>query len=607
MIVPQPRLSFGALALVVSLALPVGFLSLVARSTTGEQVDAADLIVVARVASLQFVDDPPRTIVELALDRALVGAPSAPSMLVVVDGRSTLAAGDTIVGLLGQEPTELLGAYQLRKNPSTLDDEVVSDVTGMLAQGVRGGGLADPVPLDVFEMGILARRGLNAAAFGAGGGPGASGAPKGLTVPADDLEPNNTLATRTNISGLHPPTLVTGNPLIVSGLTLTLGDVDYFSLDASAWTLLYAATLPPGVTGLPVPDTYMGLFDATPPGQLLEADDDGGRGTLSQITHLFEEDGPIAVAVESAPDPTNKFDGSTGTTEGFYQLSLEFKFGSFMVNGIDQVMGVSPDGTFIEDFVGYKFIGGDDVLLDGVPADGWGLAFGAHAPGGVTHIFGGAGEQLSDRGFTSAVEPISFELGPYTTAHGVNRRGFAESVMMVLQSTAPDRGITVTHTYKLPVFDKTIQGDIALQIATDDKLDDVTYTRVMDVDLFDDGADTFNWSFDPNGKVKAFAVDTNTNVGNVVVPGQSVAREVGVDRQFALLIDDGDTPANKFGEVHRYKVGFTHVQGFATQQLALEDAVRRLRLHAGATTWVVAVDQDPVSLQYAAFGAGLGE
>jgi hypothetical protein len=152
-----------------------------------------------------------------------------------------------------------------------------------------------------------------------------------------------------------------------------------------------------------------------------------------------------------------------------------------------------------------------------------------------------------------------------------------------------------------------MQGNVSLQIATDDKIDDLLYTRVMDVDLFDNGTDTFNWSFDPNSKVKAFAVDTSTNVGNVSVPAQSVAREVSVDRQFALLIDDGDTPANKFGEVHRYKVGFTHIEGFSTQQLALEEAVRRLRLEAGATTWVVAVDQDPVSLKFAAFGAGLAE
>ena len=606
MMVPQPRLSFGALALVVSLALPVGFLSLVARSTTGEQVDAADLVVVARVSALQFVDDPPRTIVELAIDRAIVGVPPAPSMRVVVDGRSALAAGDMIVGLLGQEPTELLGAYQLRKNPSTLEDEVVSDVTGMLAQGVRGGGMNDPVPLDVFEIGILSRRGLGVGGFAVAGGPSQAGAPKGVTVPADALEPNNTLSTRTNISGLHPPTLVTGHPLVVSGLTLTLGDVDFFSLDAAAWTLLYAATLP-DVTGLPTPDTYMGLFDATPPGQLLEADDDSGSGTLSQIVHLFENNGPIAVAVESAPDPTNKFDGSTGTTEGFYKLSLEFKLGSFMVNGIDQVLGASPDGTFIEDFIGYKFIGGDDVLLGGVPADGWGLDYSAHAPGGITHIFGGAGDQLTDRGFLSAVDPVSFELGEFTTSAGINRRGFAESVMMVVQSRAPQRGVEVTHTYRFPIFAKTLQGDVSLQIAVDDKIDDLRYTRVMNVDLFNDGTDTFNWSFDPNSKVKCFAVDTSTNVGNVTVPAQPSAREIGVDRQFALVIDDGDSPASSFGEVHRYKMGFVHVLGFSTQALALEEAVRRLRLEAGATTWVVAVDQDPISLQYAAFGAGPGE
>src|SRR5678815_1472787 len=176
----------------------------------------------------------------------------------------------------------------------------------------------------------------------------------------------------------------------------------------------------------------------------------------SQIVHLFENNGPIAVAVESAPDPTNKFDGSTGTTEGFYKLSLEFKLGSFMVNGIDQVLGASPDGTFIEDFIGYKFIGGDDVLLGGVPADGWGLDYSAHAPGGITHIFGGAGDQLTDRGFLSAVDPVSFELGEFTTSAGVNRRGFAESVMMVVQSRAPQRGVEVTHTYRFPIFAKTL-------------------------------------------------------------------------------------------------------------------------------------------------------
>jgi hypothetical protein len=96
-------------------------------------------------------------------------------------------------------------------------------------------------------------------------------------------------------------------------------------------------------------------------------------------------------------------------------------------------------------------------------------------------------------------------------------------------------------------------------------------------------------------------------VGNLVVPTQPVAREVGVDRQFAFLIDDGDTPAGSFGEVRHYKVGFTLIQGFSTQALAVQEAVRRLRFEAGAETWVVAVDQDPVSLTFSAFGAGLGK
>lgn len=610
MMVSQPRLSVGALALVVSLALPVGFLSLVAQPTTGEQVDAADLIVVGRVASLQFIDAPPSTIVELAVDHAVVGHVSNPSVNVRLEGHASFAAGDSIVALLGQEPTELLGAYQVRKNPRTLEEEVVSTVSGMLAQGVRGGGPNDPLPLALLEMGIRARRGL--AALPAGGAPGgsqqlAAQGPTGITVPDDAFEFNNTLATRTAVSGLHLPTLLTGNPLILSGLTITLGDVDFFSLDAVANTLLYAETLPPQVTGLPVPDTYMGIFDATPPGELLAVDDDGGQGNLSRLTFLFEKDGPYAVAVESAPDAANLFDGSTGITEGFYQLSLEFKLGSFIGNAIDSMIGVSPDGTFIQDEVGYKFIGGDDVLLRRrPPADGWALDYDARPPSGVTHVFGGSGDQLTDPGFLNAVAPLSFEIGPFQDSAGLNRRGFAEAAAMVLQSTTPQRGVTVMHTYTMSLYSTTLKGELALQIGTDDAINDLVFSRVMDVDLFDDGTDTFNWAFDPNSPIKAFAVDTSQNVGDYVVPAQAVAREADVDRQFALVIDDGDTPASSFGETSRYKVGFTLIQGFSTQALAVQEAVRHLRIEAGAQTWVVAVDQDPVGLTYSAFGAGIG-
>jgi len=575
MMAPHPKLSFGALALVVSLAVPMGFLSLVSQSTTGEQVDAADLVVVARVAALQFVEEPSRTIVELAVDHEVFGHASGPSISVAVDGRSSLEAGDTIVALLGHRPTELLGAYQVRKDPRTLESKVVSDVTGMMAQGVRGGGVNDPLPLDIFELGVRARRGLPAGSLAQQSGA-ASGAPKGVTVLPDAYEPNNSLGTRTTVTGLHPPTLVTGHPLVLSGL--------------------------------PVPDTYMGLFDANPPGELLTTDDDSGHDSLSQFTYLFEKDGPIAVAVESALDPANLFDGSTGTTEGYYQLSLEFKLGSFLGNGLDTLIGVSPDGTFIEDMVGYKFTGGDDVLLRGiVPADAWALDYDAQTPMGVTHVYGGAGEQTTDPGFLNAVAPVSFELGAYQSPSGVNRRGLSQAVAMLVQSSAPDRGITVTHKYTLPLFDRTLKGDLALQIATDDAITDLVYSRVMHVDLFEDGGDTFFWSFDPNSPVKAFAIPANQNVGNYVIPSQPVAREVDVDRQFAIVIDNGNKAAGSFGEVRDYKLGFTLIEGFSTAALAYQEAVRRLTLGAGATSWVVAVDQDPTTLMYAAFGAGVGQ
>ena len=185
--------------------------------------------------------------------------------------------------------------------------------------------------------------------------------------------------------------------------------------------------------------------------------------------------------------------------------------------------------------------------------------------------------------------------------------GFAKAASMVVQAPAPERGVSVTHTYTMPLFSKALKGDLALQIATDDQINDLVFSRVMDVDLFNNGKDTFNWSFDPNSRIKAFAVDPTKNVGNVVAPAQAVGRETDVDRQFALLIDNGDTPANSFGKTTHYKVGFTLIQGFATSPLALQEAVRRLRTETGATTWVVAVDQDPVSQLYSAFGAGIGQ
>jgi hypothetical protein len=610
--VSQPRLSLGALALVVGLALPAGLLSLFSRTTTGEQVDLSDLIFVGRVASLQVVDAPLTTYVEFEVDHTVIGQVNTRSLHLSVEGRVPFSVGDNMLALVGRRPATLLGAYQVRKDNRTLDQGVVSPVTGMLAQGIDGGGPNDPISLVLLEAAMRVRRGEPVQASGYyGGGDLAQQGPGDGTVPSDPFEPNNRAGTATFLTGLHVPRLVTGNPLLITDLTITPGDVDYFSFNASALWVVYAATLPP-VTGLPEPDTFMGLFGPpVPPGILLAHDDDSGPGSFSKITHSLEQTGTYAVAVESAPDPNLTFDGASGITDGHYTLSLELKLGSYLFNQWDTIIGVSHDGSFIEDFVGYKLVGGLDVLaapVAGAEADAWALDFDvALVPSGVTHVYGGAGDQLTDPMFLNAVEPLSFELGPLVDASGMNRHGLAEASNMVVFSapSSPLRGVVATHHYELGVFARSLRGDLALQMGTDQSVTDLTYTRVFDVDLFGPGSDHFFWGFNPNDKLKAFAVDTSTNVGNVVVPAQAIGTATG-DMQMVLLIDHGDSNGTGFADITHYKMGFTLMRGFATQTEAANEAVRRLRLETGATTWVVATDQDPVSGLWATFGAGLG-
>jgi hypothetical protein len=614
--VSQPRISMGALALVAGLALPAGLLSLFSRTTTGEQVDMADLVFVGRVASLQVVDAPLTTYVEFDVDHAVLGRVNTRSLNLSVEGRVQFSVGDDVLALVGRRPVTLLGAYQVRKDPRTLDHGVVSPVTGMLAQGIDGGGPQDPISLGLLEAAIRLRRGEPVRAVAAasdppsgqlaqdGGGDGG--------VPPDAFEPNDSAAAATFLTGLHLPTLVTGNPLLLTDLTITSGDVDYFSFNGAALWVVFAETLPP-VTGLPEPDTFMGLFGPPlPPGDLLAFDDDGGEGKFSQITHSLEGPGTYAVAVESAPDPGLLFDGSTGTTEGHYTLSVELKLGSYVWNQWDTIVGISPDGTFIEDLVGYKLVGGLEVLASpvaGTQADAWALDFDVQlVPSGVTHVYGGAGDQLTDPMFLNAVEPLSFELGPLIDASGLNRQGLAEASSMVL-FTAPGasmRGVVATHHYEMSLFGRTVRGDLALQMGTDKSITDLNYTRVFDVDLFGPGPDEFFWGFNPNDKLKAFAVDTSTNVGNVVVPAQPISAVSGQDMQMCLLIEHGDSNGTGFADITHYKTGFTLVRGFGSQADAANEAVRRLRYEAGATTWVVATDQDPMTNLWAAFGAGLG-
>ena len=148
------RVSLGAAALLLCLALPTGLLSLLSESTTGEQVDLADLIFAGRVASLQDIADPEVTAVEFAVNDVLWGSTHAAHLTVRVEGRPPLQVGDTVVALVSRHPASLLGVLQLGKHPRHLSWEVLSPVSGMFAQGLGSG---DAVPLALFEEAIRLR------------------------------------------------------------------------------------------------------------------------------------------------------------------------------------------------------------------------------------------------------------------------------------------------------------------------------------------------------------------------------------------------------------------------------------------------------------------
>ncbi|MFT7464506.1 MAG: hypothetical protein ACI9EF_002862, partial [Pseudohongiellaceae bacterium] len=74
MSVTRQRISLGALALVLCLAFPMGVLSLFSPATTGDQVDAAHSILVARVEAMQVLPLDNRTVLELEVDHVVAGA-----------------------------------------------------------------------------------------------------------------------------------------------------------------------------------------------------------------------------------------------------------------------------------------------------------------------------------------------------------------------------------------------------------------------------------------------------------------------------------------------------------------------------------------------------
>jgi len=596
----RPPLSMGALALVLCLALPAGLLSLLADGTTGEQVDAADLILTGRISSMQVLDDPTRTFIEFDAQDVILGTLHARSVNLKVEGRPALEVGDSVLAMIRRRPMELLGVYQTEKNPGTLEVEVITPVDGMMAQGISGAGPHDPVPLALLEAAIRARRGLPAGTGSGGTIAGTSGHPT-----PDPYEPNGTLFTAAHISGLHPPMLVTGNPLILSGMNLRPHDVDFFAFKIPGSVLLHAATLS-GLSMFPPPDTLIGLFNAHT-GRLLAWDDDSGPGRLSYGIAPIDKPGWYAVAVESSPDTDLDFSGDEGTSTGEYRLSLELQTAAFMSNLVDRTVGVSPDGTFIEDHIGFKVVDGKDLLLAGVPADGWALNYDVIGlPEGDRHVYGGAGEQLSDPGFTDTLNLLSFELGGLTTPAGPNPRGHSRASTMVSYTGVDEdpRGVMATFDYKLGYGNATVVGDIMLQAGTVQPIQDLEFSRVMDVDLFGVGPDQFFWSFRPNDRIQAFAVDLDSHVGELQAPDDTFGRSKG-DLQVALLIKHGDMTGSTAGEVVHYRTAFTLAKGYPTSKDALNEAVARLRA-VGLETWVVAVDRDPVTGRFAAFGTGLG-
>jgi hypothetical protein len=606
------QVSLGALALVLCLAFPMGVVSLLSPTTTGDQVDAAGTVAVVTIEAIQVVPDTGKTVLELAVDHHVAGVPAGAPLNLVVDGRPPLEVGDRIVAMLGAEPRTLLGSYLVQKNPATLAPELVTPVTGMWTEGLSE---YPPVDLGLFETAVRVRRGmidpslLGKALAGGNGDINAVGAP----VDPDNYEPNDTIQEGTVVI-LDPPKLITGMPLCITGLTLTENDVDFWGFNGAGLSILHAETrLPEGITNVNVDlDTLVGLFD-NGSGDLLAFDDDSGQGKLSRLIAPIPSDGFYSVAVESAPDTDLSFTGDEGLTTGPYELKLELERASFLTNFTELVVGVSPDGTFIEDFIGFREVGGPDVLLNGAATDGWGLTYQSLIPGGLTEVNQGAGSHQGDPGFDEGLPliPGAFVLGPFVDGAGYNRAGFAKSSSLVPYQLMPRRGVQVTTEYTLSLDARTLNGTIELKAATNARVLDLTFSRVMDVDLFgssDPGStsdDHFFWSFDANGTVKAYAVDAGENVSTIVEPGATTSDATG-DFQAALVIENGDVGGGGgFQETMTYGSAFTLVSGFLDEDSAKSEAEAQLT-DAGMEAWVIAVDEDPANPGlFTAFGAGL--
>jgi hypothetical protein len=389
------------------------------------------------------------------------------------------------------------------------------------------------------------------------------------------------------------PTLITG--------FLNPGDVDFFSFQAPVLSLLHASTqMPEGVTSIP-PDTIMGLFSGTT-GDLLASDDDSGEGSFSSFIVPIEETGSYAVAVEGAPDPDLSFTGEFGDQTGPYVLSLELQEGAYLFNFLDLIAGVSPDGTFIEDYVGFKRVDGIDVLRDGLEGDGWGIEFDVFLSGVTEQFYAGSGDFLVPPSFTDTVGRSLFSL----TWFEDNRRGRSQSQTTVPYQSDPSRYVKLLHNYRLLRNQSVIRGSLTIEVGNTDRIQNTEYRRLMDVNLFDVGDDVFYWSFEPGSSSMVYPTGVTESLDALAPPSTPTGQMTG-DQQVALIAGAGTLAGGSYQAPVsvRFPVAFTLVDQFVDQQDAVESAVQNL-LASDAVTWTVAVDADPSTGLYTAFGVGLG-
>lgn len=594
----RPRMSLGAVALVLCLALPMGLISLYAPATASDQLETADAVVLARVSAVQISSANDVSHLALLVQDRLIGAHVPLMQRFELPGRTALRPGDTVLALIDSENRELVGSYFVEKGREGYS--VVERVEGFEREGLSSSAGQS---LDAVVTAFQIRLGLIDGSEQLD--DGASDDDKIEGTAGDFLEPNDDLASASPIF-LNTPVMVTGlNPLLITGLSITPGDVDFFSFDAPGSTILHAETrLPAGATSTDL-DTLLGFFDGLT-GELISVDDDGGAGASSRLVAPVERMGTngYAIAVQSAPDSDLDFSGDEGTTSGLYELLVELEKATYIGNGTDQVMGVSPDGTFIEDFVGFREVYGEDVLTQGVPGDGWGLSFDATIPSGATTIFGGSGDFLSPPAFGHEVRVLGFDFGLFTDENGTNRTGaYSADAFLQYQAGSPVGGARILQDYTIGLNQSVTSEAVTLRFLGKSRIENLAFTRLLDIDMFDEGGDTFHWSFPPHSRIMAFPVSTTDTVGSLTLPAASEGSMTG-DLQAALVASTLDGEGLQPTGTFQLGLTFTLVIDFANADDAVQSAAQNL-IASDAEGWIIAVDADPDTGLFTAFGVGL--